>query len=303
MNKKQFLELAASRLSSDGKSLGLRWQKIGSEGMKWLSECTHLSSLQSLNLNLNEIGDEGVKWLSQSTHINSLQSLHLGGNKIGLEGMRWLSESTHITSLYDLDLGCNNIGPEGTKWLSECTHLSSLQSLDLKGNVIGDEGVKWLSQSTYLNSLHTLNLYSNDIEDITPLLTSPYLAALSNLSWDEYVKLPDTLSLTCVPWDEEAPLYHRTRVLARMCNKEPDLSIMPNFASLLVDSSHPALLLWTLKLLKTWDCGACCIDALEQLQVEDAFIGGLCKGVLSQAVGKMSVLKKEAAELERALFC
>ena len=302
MNKQQFMKLVESNLSGDGKSLGLRWQNIGSEGMRWLSECRHLSSLQSLDLWDNEIGDEGMRWLSQSTHLSSLQKLNLGLNEIGAEGMRWLSQSTHLNSLQSLDLGLNKIGAEGMRWLSQSTHLSSLQHLDLSWNGIGDDGIRWLSESTHLNSLQYLNLAENDIEDPLPLLTSPYLAVLSALYCDGDVNIPDASSLTCAPWDEKVTLHHRTRVLARMCNEERDLSIMPNLASLLVDSSHSALLLWTLKLLHAWDCGEHCIDALEQLQVEDEFIEEIRQDVLSRGIEKMSILNNQHKELELTLF-
>ena len=303
MDKQQFLKLVDDNLSKKGKALDLSWDNIGVEGMKWLSQSTHLNSLQELYLWNNEIGSEGMKWLSESTHLSSLQELYLGNNEIGDEGMRWLAQSTHLSSLQMLVLGWNEIGAEGMKWLSKSAHLGSLQVLDLENNEIGIEGMKWLSQSTHLSSLQSLDLQWNGLEDLTPLLTSPYLAVLSELYCDEDVELPDASYLTCVPWDEEAPLHHRTRVLARMCGEERDLSIMPNIASLLVDSSHPALLLWTLKLLQAWDCGEHCIDAVERLQVEDAFIEAIRQDVLSRGIEKMSVLKREAAELERSLFC
>ena len=62
-----------------------RQYKIGSEGMKYLSESLKSNdSIQILDLQHNNIGDEGMKYLSESLKSNnSIQTLDLQHNNIG----------------------------------------------------------------------------------------------------------------------------------------------------------------------------------------------------------------------------
>jgi uncharacterized protein (TIGR02996 family) len=112
-----------------------------------VGECTYLARLRSLVLRSNYIGSDGVEALAVSEHLGRLDRLDLSWNHIGDRGVRRLAESPLLARLTHLDLSHNDIKGPGMRALAGRLDLLAargevicLRTLDLTDNQLGEAG-------------------------------------------------------------------------------------------------------------------------------------------------------------------
>lgn len=86
MNSEEILKKLKRTVDSGEKCLDLKWNHIGPERIKTISESPYLLNIKVLNLNINDMGDKGVKSLAESPYLSNLRRLDLWRNKAGEEG-------------------------------------------------------------------------------------------------------------------------------------------------------------------------------------------------------------------------
>ncbi|MEM1010072.1 MAG: hypothetical protein AAGJ35_13835, partial [Myxococcota bacterium] len=236
--------------------------------------------------------------------LEGLKALNLNNCGIGDAGVHALAVSKHLIHLERLELFFNGIKDDGARELASAEHLSGLRVLDLGGNQIGDDGIRALSNAHDLGYLEDLNVLFNDTEDFQALRESSYLANLRCVTFygeddvDRDFVEPDILL-----WDRSAPLHQRTKVLAHMCKESPNIEWIPQLLALLEEeSSEGALSLWILRLLKTWDVGEHCIEALTKRTYEHKAWEMLRVKLLERGEKKREMLGEEQHRLERRLL-
>jgi uncharacterized protein (TIGR02996 family) len=122
-----------------------------------LSECTYLARLRSLDLRDNYIGSDGVEALAVSEHLGRLDRLDLSYNHIADRGVRRLAASPLPARLTHLDLSFNDIKAPGVRDLAKSLELLAtrdevlrLRTLDLTGNELGAAGRRAIRASPVL---------------------------------------------------------------------------------------------------------------------------------------------------------
>ena len=149
-------------------NLDISCNSIGSKGT-WNIVRVISNSLRYFNISSNKIGVNGVIYLSFLIKERLLTTLIIENNDIEHKGARRLSEALKVnTSLTELDISHNNIGDEGTIALAEALGEggnTTLTKLDISYNKIG-KGASHLAKALKENkTLMSLNIETNSSGD------------------------------------------------------------------------------------------------------------------------------------------
>ncbi|PIQ96401.1 MAG: hypothetical protein COV67_09730 [Nitrospinae bacterium CG11_big_fil_rev_8_21_14_0_20_56_8] len=123
-----------------------------------------LKTLKTLIITHNRLGSEGVRILSQSKTLPKLEYLHLGSNDLGDEGAKIIAESPLFSEIRTLNLECNGITAAGACALAQSPYLTRVTSLNLVDNRVGDEGALAFANSDTFSNLTYLHLGGNRIK-------------------------------------------------------------------------------------------------------------------------------------------
>mmetsp|Transcript_18755 Transcript_18755/g.30833 ORF Transcript_18755/g.30833 Transcript_18755/m.30833 type:complete len:327 (+) Transcript_18755:91-1071(+) len=154
------------------KLLNISWNKIGPQGLKYLSKgALHL---RVFCLEECGIGDEGCEYLAKSLKGGKgedccLKELNMDGNNIGSRGASILCKALQKSKLQTLNFSNNPIGPSsGQELANMLLSQSHLKALLLHKCGLGDDGLGALSSGLKAGSksLETLDISSNDITDV-----------------------------------------------------------------------------------------------------------------------------------------
>jgi uncharacterized protein (TIGR02996 family) len=199
--------LARSMYLSGLRRLSLNSNRLGPDACRALG-AGNLEQLRSLNVRTNTIGDEGLLQLAQGRALGNLTGLHASYNRITSRGALWLAEA-FPASLAVLDLSWNFIGDAGLRALASAA-APHLTALDLGYCEVGDQGVVALAASPTFAQLRTLNLGSNHVGDaaLMALAGSEHLARLEALNLG-YSRVGDAGVEALL----ESPMLHRLSAL------------------------------------------------------------------------------------------
>ncbi len=169
-------ELAALR------SLHVRANHIGDEGLRALARGGALAKLRALSASHNRITSLGALELADAFPAE-MEVLSLSWNRIGDAGVMALAGTAGAARLAALDLGYCELGDAAAAALAAARGLARLSTLNLGVNRIGDAGLAALAASPHLGRLEALNLGHNPVGDagVLALFASPLLAGLTAL--------------------------------------------------------------------------------------------------------------------------
>ena len=164
------------------RSLHLRANHVGDEGLRILARGHELGKLRALHASHNRITSLGALELAEAFPAE-LEVLSLSWNRIGDAGAAALASARGACRLAALDLAYCELGDDAARALAAASSLSRLTTLDLGVNRIGDAGLAALAASPHLGRLEALNLGHNPVGDagVLALLASPMLASLTVL--------------------------------------------------------------------------------------------------------------------------
>ena len=313
MKSQEILAKLKRAVDAGETKLFLNWRAADFEGVKALAESPYLSNLTYLDLAGNRMGPEGAKALAESHYLSNLTTLDLSCNEIGSEGAKALAESPYLSNLTTLDLAGNRMGPKGAKALAESHYLSNLTSLHLYSNEILDEGAKALAESPYLSNLTTLDLWSNQIGDegAKAIAESPYLSNLTSLHlWSNQIgferakAIEARLQLNDLTGQisEHLPVLHKTILLAKMIKQDKDLDVLDSFRPFLSTKEHPALSLWALRLIQSWDVAEYFLNELQNNTYKREPWVGLQSKLLERGLNIDRHIKNMSKEMEDHLL-
>jgi uncharacterized protein (TIGR02996 family) len=188
--------------------LSLNSNRLGPDACRALA-VAEVPHLRSLNVRTNTIGDEGLTDLARGPSLAALTALHASYNRVSSRGALWLAEA-FPAFLSVLDLSWNPIGDAGVRALASATQAPHLTALDLSYCELGDDAVVALAGSPTFAELRTLNLGSNHVGDaaLAALAGSPCLGRLSALNLG-YSRVGDAGVRALL----ESPLLHRLTAL------------------------------------------------------------------------------------------
>jgi hypothetical protein len=170
------------------RSLDLRGNRFGKDGMEALQNSA--LSRQLTSLNLAKVGYDGAQSFTQSTQFNSLRRLSLSDNALnGYDVAAYAHFATH-TELVELDLSKNFVRDEGAEALVTCSTLRQLTELNMSRNGLGalsrvDQASPWLRHASSLTQLRVLNLSHNKFSarEAQALGTCRHLTQLTSLNY------------------------------------------------------------------------------------------------------------------------
>ncbi len=152
------------------KALGLDAADLGS-----LAESPHLKNLRTLCLKSNGIGTEGVQSLTRAADLTNLENLDLTGPGyyesyydnplIDLAGMEALAHWEGLKNVRSLSLSGSDVRPEGLRQLLQSPHAAKLKSLWLRsGRLDGDAMEEFVNANNDIE-LESLDLGENVLTD------------------------------------------------------------------------------------------------------------------------------------------
>jgi uncharacterized protein (TIGR02996 family) len=177
------------------RSLNLRSNELGDEGLGLLAAAPLLGQLRVLNFSHNDVGEAGVAALASSPHSTSIASLDLGYNQgVGDGAARALASSPslrrleHLLLKRDYNMRSAGITAAGAKALAASSGLAHLTSLNLGRHTrLLDEGSRALCGSPHLARLTSLDLHDCGLTPacLAPLADATFLPALVSLNLSE----------------------------------------------------------------------------------------------------------------------
>jgi serine/threonine protein kinase/hemoglobin-like flavoprotein/Ran GTPase-activating protein (RanGAP) involved in mRNA processing and transport len=176
--------------------LDLADNDFGAGGAEILARAD-LGKLRTLVLRNNRLGADGVAVFSVSPLFAGLQHLDLSQNGIGPAGVAVLALSRKLTEMRHLVLSQNSIGREGLQLLLSSAGLESVEALDISSNGVGANGAMALASSLLARRIRVLNLANNEIGDtgLAALLGAPQLTGLSSLDISQNELTPSGIAL------------------------------------------------------------------------------------------------------------
>jgi len=155
-------ELSTCSFMPNLRSLDLRGNHLGPDGITALTSALSNGRIRVLDLSDNPLGDAGVKQLALWKGLAAVEVLRLEGCQMSPRGAASLANSPYLQRLTQLGLQRNQIRGAGVAALMNqrgADWLSQLARLDLCGNRIGSVGVQHLAMAApFMRKLRRLFL-------------------------------------------------------------------------------------------------------------------------------------------------
>ncbi|MEM1009619.1 MAG: hypothetical protein AAGJ35_11505, partial [Myxococcota bacterium] len=212
--------------------------------------------------------------------------------------------------LQELYIQDHQLTEQGIQQLARSPNLAQIWFLDLSGPPLCTRSLDALTQSETLQALEELHLTVDEPSlNAQALVQSPYLARLSQCrctlhATQQPVALRRTTPCTQhLDWQHpKTPLHHKTMTLARAQQQPLKQELLPVLQRYLQPHIHPALQLWSLRLLAAWQCAALFTDQLHALQCRSLVAEELRAQLLEQTQRQQEYLQDYMQEFTNALF-
>ncbi len=171
-----------------------------------LAACPHLARLEAIDLDDNRLDDSELAEILRSPHLGRIWGLNLSANRVGIASLGALATAAfagtlralglrsavsdpaamhalapiELPRLRHLDLAANAIRDE-IGVLTGSQLLSRIRTLDLSGNLLGGAPLATLAAASSVARLRHLFLNMNQVDDPSPLASSPQLHRLARL--------------------------------------------------------------------------------------------------------------------------
>ncbi len=180
--------LAHSPNAANLKSLNLRDNQVGYDGVAALAGSPYLAKLTYLDIGVNNfsetMGAAGATVIANSAYMANLRTLNLGNHLIGPDGVRAIAISPYLNKLESLELCGNNMTDDGVEALAASPNMANVRTLGLGWNAIGEDGVEALAASPNMANILSLDLAGNDLlsDAAVAIAESPHLTKVTTLN-------------------------------------------------------------------------------------------------------------------------